>query len=238
MTPKTHTETRRFIEIEYVARTGDDRIIDTTDPDVAADSDLAELEAAGPVVVVPGEGHLFDPVEEMLEDAEPGTTVNVQVAPDDAFGTADPGELVTLDEEAVSPDHRDPGATIQFGGRRAVVEAVSDGAVTVDFNHPLAGVALEYEIEVLEELDGVQERAAGLLTTHGLREASVEYDAEAEALTLRYAASEPRSDRDTRKRAYIADVRRLLEVPSVTVVEAYGSGVADAGVRSGGTRQT
>ncbi|WP_241431433.1 FKBP-type peptidyl-prolyl cis-trans isomerase [Natronobacterium lacisalsi] len=214
---------REYLRIDYVARTGSGRIIDTTDPDVAADSDLAELEASGPIVVVPGEGHLFAPVEAAIDDADPGRTVAVTVDPEDAFGTVVPEELVTLEAEAVAPENREPGTTVQLGGRRAVVEDVGDGTVTVDFNHPLAGVTLEYEIEILERLEGTETRAAGLATTHGLREAAVDYDPEADALTLRLPDSSPSSDRDARKRAYLEDVRRLLGIASVTVIEAYGS---------------
>ncbi|MEF8778898.1 MAG: hypothetical protein V5A36_08300 [Natronomonas sp.] len=222
MTNTTTPETeQRYLRIDYVARTGDGRIIDTTDPDVAAESDLADLEASGPVVVVPGEGHLFEPLEEAIRDAEPGETIEMAVGPEDAFGTADPGKMATLDEEAVAPEHRNAGSTVQLGGRRAVVEEVSDGTVTVDFNHPLAGLTLEYEIEVLERLEGIEDRAAGLATTHGIGDASIDYDAESGELTLRLSASEPKSDRDACKRAYIQDVYRLLDIETVTTIERY-----------------
>lgn len=217
----TPTTEQPYLRIDYVARTGDGRIIDTTDPDIAADSDLADMEASGPVVVVPGEGHLFEPLEAAIRDAEPGTTIEMAVDPENAFGTADPEAMATIDEEAVAPEHRNAGTTVQLGGRRGVIEEVSDGTVTVDFNHPLAGLRLEYEIEVLERLEGIESRAAGLTATHGLRNASVDYDRESGTLTLRFPASEPDADRDIRKRSYIDDVRRLFDIESVKVVERY-----------------
>jgi len=212
---------RPFLRIGYVARAGDGRVIDTTDPDVAADSELADLEASGPVVVVPGEGHLFDPLEEAIRDADPGTTVERTVEPADAFGAVDPDAMATIDEAAVAPERREPGETIELDGRRAAVEAVSDGEVTVDFNHPLAGLTLEYEVEVLERIEDPQRRAAGLAATHGLRDVSVEYEADPESVTVRCSGSEPSADRDARKRTYVRDVRRLLGVDSVRVVETY-----------------
>jgi FKBP-type peptidyl-prolyl cis-trans isomerase SlyD len=222
MTNTTTPETeQRYLRIDYVARTGDGRIIDTTDPDVAAESDLADLEASGPVVVVPGEGHLFEPLEEAIRDAESGETIEMAVGPEDAFGTADPGKMATLDKEAVAPEHRNAGSTVQLGGRRAVVEEVSDGTVTVDFNHPLAGLTLEYEIEVLERLEGIERRAAGLTATHGLRDASIDYDRESGTLAIRFPASKPDADRDDRKRSYIDDVRRLFDIESIKIVERY-----------------
>lgn len=212
---------RSFLRIGYVARAGDGRVIDTTDPDVAADSELADLEASGPVAVVPGEGHLFDPLEAAIRDADPGTTVQMTVEPADAFGAVDPKATATVDEAAVAPEHREAGETIQLGGRRAVVEAVSDGEITVDFNHPLAGLTLEYEIEVLDRLEDPQRRAAGLAATHGLRDVSIEYEADPESVTVRYSESEPSADRDANRRAYVRDVRRLLGIGSVRVVGTY-----------------
>jgi len=213
---------RAFLRIEYVARSGDGRIIDTTDPEAAAESDLDGLEASGPVTVVPGEGHLFEPLEAALRDAEAGTTVGMTVDPEDAFGAADPDSMVTLGEEAIAPERREPGKTVELGGRRAAVEAVEEGTVTVDFGHPLAGVTLSYEIEVLERLTDLEARAAGLAKTHGLRDASVEYDRDVGELTVRLSTPEPDADRDARTRAYVDDARRLLDVPSVTVIQRYG----------------
>ena len=213
---------RPFLRIDYVARSGDGRVIDTTDPEAAAGSDLDGLEASGPVVVVPGEGHLFEPLEAALRGAEAGATVEMTVDPEDAFGAADPDSMVTLEAEAIAPEHREPGETVELGGRRAAVEAVEEGTVTVDFGHPLAGIELEYEIEVLERLTDPEARAAGLAATHGLRDAAVEYDPDAGELTVRLSAPGPDADRDARTRAYLTDVRRLLDVPSVTVLQRYG----------------
>lgn len=210
-----------YLRIEYVARTENGRIIDTTASDAAAQSDLADVEASGPIVVVPGEGHLFEPLETAIRDADVGESLEVTVEPADAFGTVDPGNTATLSSEAVAVENREPGTTVDLGGRRGVVEDVSEETVTVDFNHPLAGITLEYEIEVLDRIDGIENRAAGLATTHGLRDVTVESDQPGETLTVRYSASEPDADRDSRLRAFVTDVRRLLDITSVKVVGSY-----------------
>lgn len=221
MDTATTPEERQYLKIKYVARTENGRIIDTTESDAAAESDLADVEASGPIIVVPGEGHLFEPLEAAIRDADIGEHLEVTVEPADAFGTADPGNTATVSSEAVAPENREPGTTVDLGGRRGVVEDVSEETVTVDFNHPLAGIALEYEIEVLDRIDGIENRAAGLATTHGLRDITVEYDQSEGTLTVRYSASEPDADRDSRLRAYLMDVRRLLEISSVRVNANY-----------------
>lgn len=217
----TSSDGRPYLRIEYVARTGDGRVIDTSDPDAATESDLAGLEASGPIVVVPGEGHLFEPLEEALSDAEPGTRIEMAVEPAETFGTVDPEAMTTVDGALFGEDTPEAGATVRFDGRRATVHEVADGIVTLDFNHPLAGITLEYEIEVLDRLDGIEARARGLATTHGLRDVAVEYAADAGTVRLRRSVGSPDSDRDARTRAYVEDVRRLLDVASVEIVERY-----------------
>jgi FKBP-type peptidyl-prolyl cis-trans isomerase 2 len=210
-----------YLRIEYVARTENGRIIDTTESDAAAESDLADVEASGPIVVVPGEGHLFEPLEAAIRDADIGERLEVTVEPADAFGTVDLGNTATVSSEAVAPENREPGTTVDLGGRQAVVEDVSEETVTADFNHPLADITLEYEIEVLDRIGGIKERAAGLATTHGLRDVTVEYEQPEKTLTVRYSAAEPDADRDSRLRAFVTDVRRLLEISSVRVIGNY-----------------
>jgi FKBP-type peptidyl-prolyl cis-trans isomerase SlyD len=212
---------RSYLRIEYVARTENGRIIDTTDPDAAARSDLADLEASGPIVVVPGEGHLFEPLEAAIRDADVGESIKLTVEPADAFGAVDPGDTATLSIEAVAPENREPGTTVELGGRRAVVEDISEETVTVDFNHPLAGIALDYEIEILDRIEGIEDRAAGLATTHGLRDVAVEYDESDGTISVRFSTSEPDPDRDSRLRAFVSDLRRLLDVTSVRVTGTY-----------------
>ena len=51
-----------------------------------------------------------------------------------------------------------PGAVFNFDGRIAKVLSVSGGRVMVDFNNPLAGKIVIYEINVLRKVDDLNEK--------------------------------------------------------------------------------
>ena len=207
-----------FVRIEYTARTvAGDRVVDTTDPAVAADADLAGIAADGPIVVVLGEGHLFEPVEEAVREAGVGGSARVTVGPSNAFGKRDPQKVETVPVELVPSDRREAGREVSVAGRTCVIESVDDETATLDYNHALAGVTLEYEVSVLERVPEA-DRPAGLCSLHGL-DAGVSLTER--ELVVSLTAAEPSPERDRRRRAFVRDAKRLLPVDSVTVTETY-----------------
>ena len=54
------------------------------------------------------------------------------------------------------------GLVIEMNGRQGRVQSVSGGRVRVDFNSPLAGKEIEYEVEVKEKITGDQKKAESL----------------------------------------------------------------------------
>lgn len=207
-----------FVRIEYTARTAaGDRVVDTTDPSVAADADLAGIAADGPVVVVLGEGHLFEPVEEAVREAGVGGSATVTVDPTDAFGERDPRKVETVPVELVPSDRREAGREVSVAGRTCVIESVDEETATLDYNHALAGVALEYEVSVRGRVPEA-DRPAGLCALHGL---DADVALSERELSVSVTATEPSAERDRSRRAFVRDANRLLPVDSVTVTETY-----------------
>ncbi len=207
-----------FVRIEYTARAAESgHIVDTTDPAVAADADLDGLDADGPVVIVLGEGHVFEPIEDAIRAVGVGGSKTVTVHPADAFGERDPRKRETIPASLVPTAQREAGRTVAVAGRECVIESVDDETIHLDYNHSLAGVTLEYELSVIERVTD-HDRIKGLCALHGL-------DAEATAsdghLTVSITAIEPSRERDRRLRAFINDAMRLLPVDEVSVTESY-----------------
>ncbi|CDK40393.1 peptidylprolyl isomerase [Halorubrum sp. AJ67] len=207
-----------FVRIEYTARTAaGDRVVDTTDPSVAADADLVGIEADGPMVVVLGEGHLFEPVEEAVREAGIGGSATVRVGPTEAFGERDPRKVETVPVGLVPPEKREAGRTVSVAGRDCVIELIDEETVTLDYNHSLAGVTLEYEVSVLERLpDG--DRAAGLCALHGL---DADVTLSERELSIFVAGTEPSPELDRRLRAFVCDAKQLLPVDAITIDQTY-----------------
>ncbi|RKD97222.1 FKBP-type peptidyl-prolyl cis-trans isomerase [Halopiger aswanensis] len=153
-----------FVEIEYTAYTVDgDQLVDTTDPEVAEEEGVDDQgQEFKPRTIVLGEGHIFEAVEDDIVGSEPGDEGTVTVPAEQAFGEYDPDDVQTVSAEKIDEDDRYPGANVQVDGQQGYISTIIGGRARVDFNHPLAGEDIEYEYEVVEEVEDREEKAAGL----------------------------------------------------------------------------
>ncbi len=155
-----------FVKLDYTARTVEsERLVDTTDPEVAEEEGIEEEEDREfePRVIVLGEGHMFDQVEEELRGKEVGDAGSVVIPAVDAFGEYDDEEVRTVSVEKLPEDSRRPGSQVQVDGDQGFVNAVIGGRARVDFNHPLAGDDIEYDYEIAGLVDDRVEKAQGLM---------------------------------------------------------------------------
>jgi FKBP-type peptidyl-prolyl cis-trans isomerase SlyD len=154
-----------FVRLAYTARTveGDD-LVDTTDAEVAEEEGIDDEERDfEPRVIVLGAGHIFESVEEDIYGGEVGDEGSVVVSAEEAFGEYDPEEVRTVSADKIPEDDRYPGANVQVDNQQGYVETIIGGRARVDFNHPLAGEDIEYDYEVVDEVEDRSEMAEGLL---------------------------------------------------------------------------
>jgi len=154
-----------FVRIDYTARTVEDgRLVDTTDPDVAADEGVdQDPEDFSARTIVLGEGHIFASVEDDIRGKEVGDSGSVTVPAGEAFGEFDEEQVRTVSKEKIPEDDRYPGAQVRIDGEEGFVETIIGGRARVDFNHPLAGEDIEYEYELVGTVEDREEQAHGLL---------------------------------------------------------------------------
>ena len=154
-----------FIKLDYTARTvEEDRLVDTTDPAVAEEEDIdTEEQEFAPRTIVLGEGHIFESVEGDITGKDVGDTGSVVVEAAEAFGEYDEEQVRTISKDKIPEDDRYPGAQVRIEGEEAFVETIIGGRARVDFNHPLAGDDIEYEYEIVDEVEDREEKASGLL---------------------------------------------------------------------------
>ncbi len=96
-------------------------------------------------------------IEEALDGKEAGFSTTIQVEPDDAFGEYDPA-LVKVESRNRLPTPLEVG--MQFEGMSDgdeeeeamlfTVTDITDDKVVLDGNHPLAGMALRFSLDVAE----------------------------------------------------------------------------------------
>ncbi|MCE0490513.1 FKBP-type peptidyl-prolyl cis-trans isomerase [Pantoea sp. Mb-10] len=103
-----------------------------------------------------GDGSLSAALEQELLGRQAGDKHTFTLAPEDAFGASSP-DLIQYFSRRDFIDAGEPevGAIMLFSGMGGsempgVIREVSGDSITVDFNHPLAGQRIQFEIEVLE----------------------------------------------------------------------------------------
>lgn len=98
---------------------------------------------------------IFAKLEETLHGKSEGEHFEIKLQPDDAFGEYDE-ELVLVEDQTLFPENIEIGMSFERvtdDGEEEVVYRITDiadGKVVVDGNHPLAGVALLFDITVAE----------------------------------------------------------------------------------------
>jgi len=95
-----------------------------------------------------GYGGLLEALESALEGKAPGQTVRLQVEPEDAFGDYD-ADLIRLEPVERYGEGIAVGMTVEEEARPYTVTDVAAGKVVLDGNHPLAGMALRFSLEIL-----------------------------------------------------------------------------------------
>jgi peptidylprolyl isomerase len=140
--------------------------VDTTYDAVAKDAHLHREDATyGPRFIILGEGWLPKGLEDSLVGADIGKQTTVELPPDKGYGPRDPSKmrLVPLRRfrEQGIPN---PGAQIELDGRPAIVRAVGAGRVQVDYNHPLAGRTLIYDVSIEKVVEDDNEKVLNVIS--------------------------------------------------------------------------
>ncbi len=156
-----------FILVDYVGKvkeTGD--VFDTTKEEVAKNEKLyKESEIYEPKLVVVGEGWVLKALDEALPTLRVKKTGTVEIPPDKAFGPREPEKvrlvpLRRLTARGITPKI---GMRIEFDKKLAIVRTMGSGRVQLDFNPPLAGKNLVYEVTIKKKLATNTEKIAALI---------------------------------------------------------------------------
>ena len=104
-----------------------------------------------PLYYLHGEGSLIPGMEEGLEGQEKGARLEMKIKPEKGYGIRDEKLVQKLPRSSFGTQKVEKG--IQFHSNNGAVVTVIDVAldkVTVDANHALAGVELNFSVEVMD----------------------------------------------------------------------------------------
>ncbi|MGD8624818.1 MAG: peptidylprolyl isomerase [Anaerolineae bacterium] len=133
------------VRVHYMGKLEDGTVFDTTT-------------SREPISFTIGEGQVIPGFEQAVIGMEPGASMTAHVPADKAFGPHY-AEMVGMIHPDQLPDEIEPqvGQQLQIPGEKGKpfvvnVTEVSESAITVDANHPLAGEDLVFDIRLVEIL--------------------------------------------------------------------------------------
>ncbi|PLX46399.1 MAG: peptidylprolyl isomerase [Deltaproteobacteria bacterium] len=115
-----------------------------------------------PLSFVAGFGQIIPGLENALDGRSTGDKFTVKVSPEDGYGPASDEMCRDLPRENFPADMTlEPGQGFTAQGPHGPVSftvvEVKDDVVVADFNHPLAGKELNFDVEVMEVRDLTEE---------------------------------------------------------------------------------
>ena len=115
-----------------------------------------------PMAIIYGTGYLIPGLEDALENHQAGDKFEVSVEAEQAYGPRHDEYVQSVQKEllqgvediAVGSQLR---ASTDEGEQTVIVIDITDDVVTVDGNHPLAGLDLSFDVEILEVREATAE---------------------------------------------------------------------------------
>jgi len=139
----TQAKSGDTVKVDYTGRLDDGSVFDTT-------------ENREPLQFVLGQEQLITGFQKAILGMSPGDSKTVKLAPEEAYGPRR-DEMILAIDRASFPVDVEPQVGQQLQLKQsdgspvgATVAEVTESAVTVDANHPLAGQTLTFEISLLE----------------------------------------------------------------------------------------
>ncbi|WP_232685741.1 FKBP-type peptidyl-prolyl cis-trans isomerase [Halobacterium zhouii] len=198
-----------FVELSYSAFTVDsEELVDTTSEEVAEEEGVeVEDQDFSPRTIALGEEHIFGAVEDDIVGKEVGDSGTVVV--EQAFGEYDEDEVRTISAEKIPEDERYPGAHVDVEGEHGHVETIIGGRARVDFNHPLAGEDVEYDYEIIDQIEDRVEKAKGMLQMYF--DADLEMDIETDEVEEEVEGEDGETETETveKETLYIEQSQQL-----------------------------
>lgn len=112
-------------------------------------------EGKSPATFTVGDGNLLPGFEQSLYGLKAGDKRSIAIEPEHGFGQPNPQNVQVMPRGNFAGMELSEGLLIIFNDAAnaelpGVVKQFDDAQVTIDFNHPLAGKRLTFEVEIVE----------------------------------------------------------------------------------------
>ena len=132
------------VKVHYTGKLTDGQVFDSS------------VERGEPLEFTLGQGQLIPGFENAVEGMKVGDSTKVRIPSDEAYGEVREDMVVDINRSQIPPDiNPEVGMVLQMqqpngSPLNVTIREVTDDSVKLDANHPLAGQALTFDIELLE----------------------------------------------------------------------------------------
>ncbi len=143
----------RVVSIHYTLTDGDGKVLDSS-------------EGAEPLAYLHGRGNIIPGLENSLDGKSAGETLHVKVEPSEGYGEVNPDMIQVFAKDVFQGvDEVEVGMTFDAEGPdgsryHLLVTKVEGDDITVDGNHPLAGVELNFDVQIVDVREATPEELA------------------------------------------------------------------------------
>ena len=133
---------KTVVSIHYTLKDVDGKLLDSSDE-------------SEPFTYLHGAGNIVVGLEKALSGKSAGDQLTVEVSPQEGYGEVDSKEIKTVDKSVFREvDSIQVGMTFNAqsadGSSKSIkVTAIEGDKITIDSNHPLAGITLHFEVQVI-----------------------------------------------------------------------------------------
>lgn len=118
-------------------------------------TELDSTRDKSPATFQVGDGNLPPGFEHHLKGMSAGQADTFEVSPEHGFGQHNPQNVQMMSRDQFETEVPEEGMVMSFsdvsgGELPGVIKSVDENQVEVDFNHPLAGRTLTFEVEIIE----------------------------------------------------------------------------------------
>lgn len=126
---------------------------------------LDSSRASDPLTILFGHGAIIPGLEQAMGGHEAGDRFNVSVPPEQGYGLRREDAIQRVPKKYFRDgDRLQPGMTTVIsskeGQRPVTVVKVGSSVIDIDLNHPMAGKALHFDIEIVDVRDASKEEIA------------------------------------------------------------------------------
>jgi FKBP-type peptidyl-prolyl cis-trans isomerase SlyD len=128
----------------------------------SAGEQLDSSKGHDPLSYLEGVGQIIPGLEKEIAKLKVGDKKTIQVAAADAYGKMDQKKIVQVPADKL-PKNLKLGDQLQAKGDHGMpltVTQITETQVTLDANHPLAGMDLKFDVEITEIRDATEEEVS------------------------------------------------------------------------------